>query len=99
MLHEVPLAFQKDLVHPGDPKAIPEARKTGIHGRGGQLCPHRKPGPAIHRDQEIHLTAGAVAQLVKLRAKPLAIMKEVAELQQVQGNQVLEARGRGGHKA
>ena len=48
VLHEVPLAFQHHLVHPGDAKAIPEVCQARLDARGAQLCLDRNPGLVIN---------------------------------------------------
>ena len=94
-MHEVSLAFQHYLVHPGDAKTIPEVRQAGLYSRRTQLCLYCNPRPAINGDKEVNLTAGAVAEVVEFDGESFAVMKEVAKLEQVQGDQVLESRCRG----
>ena len=51
-------------------------------GQAADVIPHEVP-LAFQHHKEIDLAAGAVAQVVKLNVKPLPVMEEVAELQQV----------------
>ncbi len=59
MLHEVPLAFHRDLIYPGDSKPIPEVGQVRLDSGGAQPYLDRKLGLAIERDLEINFAAGA----------------------------------------
>ena len=51
-----------------------------------------EPWPSPGRDEEVQLLSRPVTQVVHLDIVPLLVLKQVAELEEVRGDEVLEAR-------
>jgi len=85
-LYEVAVALEGDLVNPGDRQPISEVDQARIDPALPQLGIDGEPRPAADGDQEVHLAAISVSQVVQRHRVTLVVLEEVTELQEVKGN-------------
>lgn len=91
VLDEVTLALEDHSVAPGDlqPRAVVAQR--GSDPRLAELGFDGEPGLPVTDGEEVDLPAGLVTQVAELDPVTFAVFEIVAKLEELEGDQVLEA--------
>lgn len=84
--------FPNQLVSERDLQPVLEIKQGGRNAFFGELGFHGEPGLPVDGHQEIRFSFLRISQEEQLRPDPIPVVKKVAELQEMPGDEILETR-------